>query len=130
MRANPRFSKVKRIDGNHALPGFDQRFDLRPDILSSRVRNQNRRAPGVRRRELHAKEPVILKAVGPRSSLFALIAAALQPESISSVELTGAMSSLKEVVDNNGSVDKTPELFCFGLLEHFDVPQLKALARQ
>jgi len=38
------------------------------------------------------------------------------------------MDSLKEVIENNGSVDKTPELFCFGLLEHFDIPQLKAIA--
>jgi len=79
--------------------------------------------------ERHAKEPVTLKAVGPRSSLFALIAAALEPETISGVEATGGMSSLKEVIENNGSVDKTPELFCFGLLEHFDIPQLKVIAR-
>jgi len=78
--------------------------------------------------ERHAKAPVTLKAIGPRSSLFALIAAALEPEAISGVEVTGAMDSLKEVIENNGSVDKTPELFCFGLLEHFDIPQLKAIA--
>jgi hypothetical protein len=78
--------------------------------------------------ERHAKAPVTLKAVGPRSSLFALIAAALEPEAISGVETTGAMNSLKEVIENNSSVDKTPELFCFGLLEHFDIPQLRAMA--
>ena len=78
--------------------------------------------------ERHAKAPVALKAVGPRSSLFALIAAALEPQAISGVEVTGGMSSLREVIENNGSVDKTPELFCFGLLEHFDIPQLRALA--
>ena len=76
----------------------------------------------------HAKTPVTLKAVGPRSSLFALIAAALEPEVTSNVEATEAMASLKEVIENNGSVDKTPELFCFGLLEYFDIPQLKAMA--
>ena len=78
--------------------------------------------------ERHSKGSVTLKAVGPRSGLFALIAAALEPEAISDVEVTGAMNSLKEVIENNGSVDKTPELFCFGLLEHFDIPQLKAMA--
>ena len=44
-------------------------------------------------------------------------------------ELTGGMTSLKEIIDNNGAVDKMPELFCFGLLDHFDILQLKALAR-
>jgi hypothetical protein len=78
--------------------------------------------------ERHAKATVTLKAIGPRSSLFALIAAALEPEAISGVEATGAMNSLKEVIENNGAVDKTPELFCFGLLEHFDIPQLRVMA--
>jgi hypothetical protein len=73
--------------------------------------------------------PVTLKSIGPRSSLFALVAAALESEAISSTELTGGMSTLKEIIENNGSVDQTPELFCFGLLEHFDIPQLKALTR-
>jgi hypothetical protein len=71
---------------------------------------------------------VTIKSVGPRSSLFALVAAALEPEAISNLEPTGAMTTLKEVIEQNGAVDKTPELFCFGLLEHFDIPQLKALA--
>ena len=78
--------------------------------------------------ERYAQSPVKLKAVGPRSSLFALIARALEPEVISGVEATAGMSSLKEVIENNGSVDKTPELFCFGLLEHFDIPQLRAMS--
>ena len=73
--------------------------------------------------------PVTLKSIGPRSGLFALVAAALEPDAISNTELTGGMTTLKEIIENNGSVDKTPEFFCFGLLEHFDIGQLKALAQ-
>ena len=43
------------------------------------------------------------------------------------VELNGALGSLKEVVERNDSVDKKPMLFCFGLLERFDVKQLVAM---
>lgn len=78
--------------------------------------------------ERQPKLPVTLKAVGPRSGLFALVAAALEPDVISDVELVSGMNSLKEVIEGNGSVDKTPELFCFGLLEHFDISQLQAMA--
>jgi dienelactone hydrolase len=71
--------------------------------------------------------PVTVVAIGPRSSLFGAIAAALEPQSIAALETHGAMSSLKEVITQNLSADKTPELFCFGLLEEFDVPQIDAL---
>lgn len=72
--------------------------------------------------------PVALQAHGPRSSLFGLTAAALEPVAIGSTRLHGALGSLQEVIETNGSVDKTPELFCFGLLEQFDVLHLAALA--
>jgi hypothetical protein len=35
--------------------------------------------------------------------------------------------SLKEIITQNQAADKMPEMFCFGLLESFDVPQLIAL---
>jgi len=71
--------------------------------------------------------PVTLVAVGPRSSLFALVAAGLEEKAIDRVELHGALQSLKEVIRQNWTVSQRPELFCFGLLEAFDVAQLKAL---
>ena len=37
------------------------------------------------------------------------------------------MASLKEVITKNLSPDKTPELFCFGLLEEFDIPQIEGM---
>ena len=37
------------------------------------------------------------------------------------------MASLKEVIEQNATVEQKPELFCFGLLEWFDVKHLAAL---
>jgi hypothetical protein len=78
-------------------------------------------------RAQYGDRPVTIVALGPRSSLFSLVAAALEPEAIGAVVLHGSLGSLKEVIEQNGSVDKTPELFCFGLLAEFDIPQLAAL---
>ncbi|MDY0169186.1 MAG: acetylxylan esterase [Thermoguttaceae bacterium] len=71
--------------------------------------------------------PVTVIALGTRSSAFALIAAALEEKAIGSVELHGSLGSLREVVEQNWTVNQKPELFCFGLLEAFDVKQLAAL---
>jgi dienelactone hydrolase len=72
-------------------------------------------------------EPVKLAGVGPRMSVTALIAASQEAEAIESIELTGALGSLKEVIEANKGVDQWPELFCFGLLEAFDVKQIADL---
>ena len=66
-------------------------------------------------------------AIGPRASLYTLVAAALEPEAIAGVELHGSLGSLKEIIERNATVDQSPEAFCFGLLEQFDVRQLAAL---
>lgn len=72
--------------------------------------------------------PVSLESVGPRSSTYALVAAALEHKAIGSLKTTDPLTSLHQVIDENRKVDQAPELFCFGLLEAFDVPQLKELA--
>jgi hypothetical protein len=66
-------------------------------------------------------------AVGPRSSTFALVAAALEEKAVSGVELTGALGSLKELLEQNVRYREMPEMFCFGLLEECDIKQLAAL---
>ncbi len=71
--------------------------------------------------------PVALESVGPRLGLAALVATALEP-AIATLHQTDALPSLHEVIRQNWSVDQKPELFCFGLLEHFDIPQLRSLA--
>lgn len=79
-------------------------------------------------KSIHPREAINLYAVGPRTSLIAVVAAALEPRAISSTALSGTMGSLKEIIESHGSADKTPELFCFGLLEAFDLKQLIALS--
>lgn len=74
-----------------------------------------------------AKSPVQIVAVGPRTSLIALCAAGLEAKAIDSLELDGCYSSLKQVLKKNFGVNQYPELFCFGLLEEFDIAELKAL---
>lgn len=71
---------------------------------------------------------VTISSVGPRTGFIALVAAALEPQAIGRLQQREALASLKSfVIEAGRTVDAAPELFCFGLLEHFDVPQLQAL---
>ena len=78
------------------------------------------------RRE-HPGEPVTLCAIGPRASTVALVAAGLEEQAIARLELQDAFPSLKAVIEQNHTFEEMPEMFCFGLLEAFDMEQLKAL---
>jgi hypothetical protein len=71
---------------------------------------------------------VTVKGYGHRSSLAVLIAAALRPDLINGIELHDQIASLKELILKNTGVDQEPDMFCFGLLEHFDLPELRDLA--
>jgi len=73
-------------------------------------------------------DPVEVHAFGQRTSLQALVAGALEPIAIRSLNLTDSFGSLKEIIEENTSAGKKPDLFCFGLLEYFDVKQLVALS--
>jgi hypothetical protein len=73
--------------------------------------------------------PVTVMAHGPRTSLIALVTAALETDAIAGVELHGSMTSLKEVIETNKGVNEAPELFCFGLLEHFDLPLIAEIVK-
>lgn len=79
-------------------------------------------------REERNQTSVIVQSEGPRSSLFTLVAAAIEPKAISGVRLKGSMGSLKQIIEEDKSVNQAPELFCFGLLEQFDIKQLAKLA--
>ncbi len=78
-------------------------------------------------KEQHRNSPISIEAIGPRSSLIALVAAGIEQNKIDRLELHGALGSLKEIIAKNWTVDQKPELFCFGLLESFDIKQLEAL---
>lgn len=74
-----------------------------------------------------SKQPVTLVADGPRCGVAALVAAALEQRAIGQVELHQPLASLKQVLEKNWTCIQAPELFCFGLLEQFDVPHLEAI---
>jgi hypothetical protein len=73
------------------------------------------------------KAPVSVLAIGPGSSIVALVAAGLEASAIGELELRDAPASLREPIEANLTFEKAPDRFCFGLLEAFDVPQLVAL---
>jgi len=72
-------------------------------------------------------QPVAILAVGPSSTLSALVATGLEPASIGELELREAPGTIKESIESMIPIDKAPDRFCFGLLEAFDIPQLTAL---
>lgn len=71
--------------------------------------------------------PVTVIASGPRTSLIALVASALEEKAVAAVELNGSYGSLREILEQNRGVNEAPELFTLGLLESFDVLQIAAL---
>jgi hypothetical protein len=78
-------------------------------------------------RARHPNETVHLVAIGPRASLAAIVAAAVEPATFATVEVEGALASLKQLIEEDKTVETHPELFAFGLLADFDVRQLIAL---
>ncbi|MCX6622813.1 MAG: hypothetical protein NTY38_17460 [Acidobacteria bacterium] len=96
----------------------DRALGLQASQLQAVVRS----APG------HHPGKVTVEAWGKRASLATLVAAALNPELIASSQIHGARESLKELIDQNIVAEKEPESFCRGLLEYFDIPQLRTLA--
>jgi hypothetical protein len=55
------------------------------------------------------------------------VAAALEEQAIGSVELHNPMTSLKELIEQNATVEQKPEQFCFGLLAAMDIKQIAAI---
>jgi hypothetical protein len=70
---------------------------------------------------------VTLEGVGPRASLVALVAGALDEKAIAGLRLQRSYGSLKEILEQGVGVDKAPELFCFGLLESWDIRYIAQL---
>jgi hypothetical protein len=78
-------------------------------------------------RSTGGEAPLSLAAVGERTCTIALVAAACEPKAIDSIELHDALPSLKLLIERNQRSDHMPELFCFGLLEYFDIKDIAAL---
>ncbi len=75
-----------------------------------------------------SRKPVDIEAHGPRTSMIALLATTLDEKNIGKAHLHESLSSLKTIIHEGHGANKYPELFCFGLLEYFDVPELTKLA--
>lgn len=71
--------------------------------------------------------PVTLEAHGPRTSLIALVAAALAPDVVAGVRTHGQWTSLRAVLDQDITAQQMPEMFPFGLLAEFDIKQIEQL---
>ncbi|MCA9038798.1 MAG: acetylxylan esterase [Planctomycetaceae bacterium] len=81
-------------------------------------------------RETASNDQLRIQAGGPRSALSALVTRALAPALVNEVEAPQAFGSLKEIINNNMQVHQAPELFCFGLLQKFDIDDLKRLGEE
>jgi hypothetical protein len=73
--------------------------------------------------------PLQVVSVGRVSGLAALVYAALEPQGLDRLELREMDKSLKDLVTKRVRYDNAPSMFCFGLLEAVDVPELIELAR-
>ncbi len=71
--------------------------------------------------------PVDVAAHGPRTSLIALVAAALEPDAIKGVQTHGGWRTLRAVFDQDITAQQMPEMFAFGLLTEFDIEQIERL---
>lgn len=77
--------------------------------------------------KLRPDQPITLQSHGPRTSLIALCAAVVEGSTLTDVRLYGSFGSLKEIIEQKKGANETPELFCFGLLEQFDIKHLIAV---
>jgi dienelactone hydrolase len=70
-------------------------------------------------------------AVGPRTSLAALVAVAAgaDNERPQRLVLHDSLGSLRQIIENNWTVNDHPELFCFGLLQSCDIDDFIELAK-
>ncbi|MCA9077604.1 MAG: acetylxylan esterase [Planctomycetaceae bacterium] len=71
---------------------------------------------------------ISVHAHGPFMTQPALIAAALEPTAIKSTHLFDGQESLKQPIQEDVSFEKGVNQYTFGLLQHFDIPQLEVLA--
>jgi hypothetical protein len=117
-------SKIKAQDPDYLYPLFVATVGERALGI------QAAQLAGIARwlRQRHPDLPITLVAEGPRSTVAALVAAAIEPAAISAAEVTAAPASFKQLIEEDKTVETVPELFAFGLLAEFDVRQIVALS--
>jgi len=70
---------------------------------------------------------VSLHGIGWEASVVALAACGLYNDGVESVSIQDCPKTLKKLIEDHVEYDARPVLFCFGLLEQFDIPELMAL---
>jgi hypothetical protein len=81
-------------------------------------------------KERHKGQVRIVAAGNEVSGLVALVTSAVEPDAVQGYSAAKSYKSLKDVLEQNLYYQQRPEVFCFGLLEQFDVPQIEALVRK
>ena len=71
---------------------------------------------------------VTLETHGMRSQVIGLAASALSPSSFSDVYVHDGIKTLSHLLDEPVRHPDAPDLFCFGLLRHFDLDRLATIA--
>ncbi len=79
-------------------------------------------------RSRHADHPLRIVTKGRVAGLAALVSTALKPGRLDHLELRQMDASLKDLLANKVTYRQAPSMFCFGLLEVADVPEMIALA--
>ncbi|MBI4905749.1 MAG: acetylxylan esterase [Acidobacteria bacterium] len=72
---------------------------------------------------------VSVESHGRRTGLVAVTAGALEAESIVAVRTVGGLRSLRQILEENLTVDKYYEFFTFGLMEWFELDDVTRLAK-
>jgi dienelactone hydrolase len=72
-------------------------------------------------------ERVSVHSSGWTAGITALMVAGLNPDRIDRVVVQNGLPSLKRLIEDRLEYERYPTLFCFGLLEQFDVEELVAL---
>jgi hypothetical protein len=121
-------SKVHSQDPEYTYPLFVACVGERPLAIQAAQLAALARSVKQASSQSGPQPAITINAVGPRSSIAALLATAIEPEAIAGARLAGAPATLKQLVDDDKTAEDLPELFPFGLLAEFDVRQLVALA--
>jgi hypothetical protein len=74
-------------------------------------------------------KPLQVITKGRVAGLAALVYAALEPQGLDRLELRDMDKSLKDLLAKKVRYDNAPSMFCFGLLELVDMPELLELAK-
>jgi hypothetical protein len=78
-------------------------------------------------RAAKAVTSITLHTAGPESGLIALVVDALNPGLVDVVESTEMPGALVEFMEARGKYTDSPSLFSFGILQHFDFDDLRAM---